>query len=338
MFIQLLEKYLNGACFSKTDLLLGLISKRWPYRRNAGKILASVPPPAQGVTGNGRQHISVEPYRGRNRYVTMMREYLEQELDGQLFEAVVHGSLATGEEIGYSDFDALVVLKDAVFEDKERLAEVAYKLGEARKIMLTMDPLQHHGWFVLTESMLKDFPVLYFPPVLFEYSRSILHDEVFEFDIGARQPEDFKKPFDRLVQSLLLKLQRKDLVLNAYALKNLLSEFMLLPAFYVQARDGKGIFKGQSFEAVRTDLKEEEWEGMSRISGIRAGWKYEVKGVAKHFYTNTNPFVRTLMKKYAFKLAPGTGLSGDDQRSMRSFVKLLAQRMHPRTSDSHPVQ
>ncbi len=46
-----------------------------------------------------------------------------------LFGAYVHGSLGTYEEIGYSDFDALVIIKDDVFHSRQRLAALAAELG-----------------------------------------------------------------------------------------------------------------------------------------------------------------------------------------------------------------
>ena len=49
-----------------------------------------------------------------------------------LFGAYVHGSLGNHEETGYSDFDALVIIKDNVFHSRHRLAALATKLGAMR--------------------------------------------------------------------------------------------------------------------------------------------------------------------------------------------------------------
>lgn len=325
MFLHKLENYVNGACFSKTDLLLSVFSKSLPYRKNSGQILALYN--LYEKHGTQKQRIVVEPYTGSNKFVLQMLEYLRQELEGELFDAVVHGSLATGEVIGYSDFDALVILKDTVFDNKEHLIKVAFKLGEARKIMQEMDPLQHHGWFVLTESMLKNLPLTYFPPVLFNFSKSILHDKTFEFEIAFNEAADYTMPFEKLSDSLLLKLNREKLHLNAYSLKNFLSEFMLLPTFYIQARDRKGIFKKDSFDAARIDFTKEEWEIMDEISQIRMNWDYELRGFGKYFYKSTHPVVKLIMKKFSFGIEDNKGLPKDVKYRMLAFVRTLKARL-----------
>jgi hypothetical protein len=49
---------------------------------------------------------------------------------------------------------------------------------------------------------------------------------------------------------------------------------MLLPALFIQAKTGRGIFKKFSFEKVRTELKE-KYEVMDEISLLRANWNYQ---------------------------------------------------------------
>jgi hypothetical protein len=128
---------------------------------------------------------------------------------------------------------------------------------------------------VLTEASLRCYPAAYFPPELFGYARSLLHDTPYAMTLYWDEPVDYRGPFHRLCRSLLRKLSGPPPV-QAYAVKSLLSEFMLLPAMYVQARDQKGMFKKFTFEAARGDFTAEEWSSMTAVSEVRLRWRQEI--------------------------------------------------------------
>ena len=142
--------------------------------------------------------------------------------------------------------------------------------------MYRMDPLQHHGWFALTESSLLNFPLLYFPMELLSWSKSILHAKAHQLHVRYSKDHDYSLPLHRLCGSLERKLSAP-LPQRLYALKNMLSEFMLLPALYVQARDRKGMYKKFSFEAARPDFATASWQVMDSISSIRSDWELLMK-------------------------------------------------------------
>ena len=58
---------------------------------------------------------------------------------------IIHGSLGTDEDIAYSDFDALVIIRQIAFRDPRLLADICQKLTDLQRIMFLQDPLQHHG-------------------------------------------------------------------------------------------------------------------------------------------------------------------------------------------------
>jgi hypothetical protein len=270
-YISLLSKYVNGGVLSRFDKMICVFGPAILLRKNAAKM-------QQAVVASDRpsKSITISPYAGTNEHVLSMREYLARHLEADLAAAFVHGSLGTYEEIPYSDFDGLVIIRDEVFRDTGRLADVAKKLYDARKIMLECDPLQHHGWFVLNENSLLDYPEAYFPLVLLEHAKSILHEGEATIRIQPGDNADFRKPFFNLCNSLDRKLDGYQLPGNIYEVKNLLSEFMLLPAFYVQARDKMGVFKKQSFDLARKDFTAEQWKAMDDISFLRNNWKVEI--------------------------------------------------------------
>ena len=62
--------------------------------------------------------IDVPPYTSGNAQARQLMAELAP-LANHLAGAYVHGSIATDEEVPYSDFDALVILRDSAFESAD---------------------------------------------------------------------------------------------------------------------------------------------------------------------------------------------------------------------------
>lgn len=260
------------------------------YKDYALKISAGYKLNMNAVAGNSEQvTYTVQPYSGSNPYVIRMNNYLQSHLKHDLVDAMVHGSLGNYDEISYSDFDALVIIKNEVLESPARLTRVVRKLNEMRSIMLSMDPLQHHGWFILAEFMFENFDETYFPSVLFNYSKSILHDKPVALHLKTNLHQPYAEKCNSFIETLSKSLKSKGKIKNMYLLKSELSRFMLLPAMYYAARHGKSIFKKESFAEVKKDFSNAEWQVMNDISSIRNQWDLRWNGVSrqiilKYFY------------------------------------------------------
>jgi hypothetical protein len=208
-------------------------------------------------------------------------------LEPFLAGAYVHGSVATGEEIAYSDFDALVILRDAALGSPATLARVALRLGALRRRMFEYDPLQHHGWFVLAESDLHNYCEAWFPSVLFRHSRSLLPVVGTRVTIRPRDSAvEYRAAFADLAASTLRRIEVGPPSGNAYALKGLLSQFMLLPSLYLQARDGTAVFKRESFALAAMDFPADLWRAMERVSAARLAWQYELSALQRYLLTH----------------------------------------------------
>lgn len=296
-FHQNLERYINGGCLSRPDMLKSLISARLPFNKNSTRITQHFRAHYGSLLkgGNGTEIVCIEPYRGNNPHVLKMMAYLEQHLKDDLAGAYVHGSLATEEETSFSDFDALAVVKNDAFESPERLSDVALKLNRARSIMFEFDPLQHHGWFVLTERDLQNYPGYYFPHELFQFTKSLFQDKGLLLDIlFSNSSAENNHPFHILSERMIERLKKRDYPRNMFQLKGLLSQFMLLPSLYVQARDKKGIFKKFSFESARKDFSDEEWSVMKDVSSLRESWFYKISAMKRKLFTRPTQFSRFL--------------------------------------------
>lgn len=203
--------------------------------------------------------------------VKSIQELVANGFEKLFFAVIVHGSIGTNEAINYSDFDGLLIIRDKYKNSLLLKKFIRYSM----KQIYEFDPLQHHGWFILYESQLQDYPQTYFPFELFEFSSMIYHynDAMWEITISA--VIDYKKPFKRMAMSFNDKLEKGFRPLGMYQLKSFLSELMLLPALYYQAKADKVIFKKYSFELTKHDFSPKAWLSIKISSEIREAWHYK---------------------------------------------------------------
>lgn len=270
---SLIRNYFKNGCLSKSDKLLALFFPKLVFSLNAKKII----PFAKSSSISAKEisetvSVTIEDYPYNNKHVIALGIFLQQNLKDDLAGAYVHGSLGTNELIAYSDFDALVIIKDHVFQDEKKFIRVATKLKEAEKFMYSLDPLQHHGWFVLAESDLSNYNNHYFPVELFTHAKSIFATGLKKFEITIDDDLYFQSPFIGLCKIIERTTAHQKCPETLYELKTLLSGFMLLPALYVQQRDGKAVFKKFSFEKAKNDFTDGEWKIMNDVSAIRQQW------------------------------------------------------------------
>ena len=82
---------------------------------------------------------------------------------------MVHGSVATNELVQFSDFDGLIILNEGYKNSKALRNFIKNSMKEIYKF----DPLQHHGWFIITKNQLQQYPQTYFPHELYKKAKVI---------------------------------------------------------------------------------------------------------------------------------------------------------------------
>lgn len=245
----------------------------------------------------------VPPYAGTCAAVHAMARYLWRHLAGEVYAALVHGSLGSGEEVPYSDFDALVVLRDATMRDPRRLRRAARRLRRAQQIMRAYDPLQHHGWFVLTEGDLRAYCDAYFPRALLGHAAALWPAAGCTLALVPRaEAGEHAAAFGALARAVLRALAAPPRSL--FGLKSLLSRFMLLPALYVQARDGRGVWKKDSFALARADFEPGVWAAMEAVSEIRLAWSYPLPAWRRVLMTRPGAWGGRLQKRFSPPVPP----------------------------------
>jgi len=299
-FHRALSRYVNHGYLKRRDFPLalavpGLARLKWAaFLVDQFQALQEV----ESLATDDPVSFRVPIYSGTNTHVCRMRDYLTRHLSQDLYGAYVHGALGSYEEISYSDFDALVILRHHVLRDPQRLARVARQLDRAQAIMLAQDPLQHHGWFVLTEFDLRCYCEAYFPSVLFQYAKALLPEKGQDVLLTTRNSRrEIYEAFRSLSDTVASRIETGRHPRNLCELKGLLSQFMLLPALYVQVRDGRGVWKADSFDLAKRDFQPEEWLSMESVSRIRRDWGYELSDLRRWLLTRQALRFRSFLKR-----------------------------------------
>lgn len=221
------------------------------------------------------QPLTGEHTQGKNqRPIAKLKELANGLLRQHAVDYFIHGSYASLDPCGYSDLDTLVVLKADVVADPGRLLHAARDLRQALRCLYALDPLQHHGHFVVAEQDLSDYPETFFPLVLFNHAVSLRDDR--QGDILGLTVRDCEFETRAAVWGMCYQLRQRYIEsrppCSAYERKLYLSWIMLLPALYLQAT-GRPCYKRESFELARPEFGDKVWaDAVVMASELRSRW------------------------------------------------------------------
>ena len=230
--------------------------------------------------------------------VVLLKAYLQSHLGDYLQGLYVHGSISTMDYVmGFSDLDTLVILDEKCFKEPSALLFVRKHVYKSTAFMYMIDPLQHHGHFLLTPMDINFYPQSYFPLILLEYSKCLLGRTSFAF-YERNSDLERSKMFLDFYWSLRIAYQRGARFRELYWLKSYLSFVMLLPCIYFQAR-GQYCYKKFSF-----DMLKEEFGGQAKVVGeiskIRQNWTHIKRyptGFGASLAKFPNPFMFALSSR-----------------------------------------
>jgi hypothetical protein len=204
------------------------------------------------------------------------------------YDVLVHGSFITNDySLGWSDLDALVILKNESVETGSALTKTRSLIRDCIKILRQIDPLCHHEFQIVLKEDLKSFPTHWLPQSVIEASQSILGRKtikIFYADTSNGASKvllDFKDVLENACSSGILDHHpwRGSFLMDnfencdngMYQLKYLLSVLVLMPAIYYTQ---KGIFvtKPEGITAAKKEFKDINWGIIDKATEIRASW------------------------------------------------------------------
>lgn len=190
----------------------------------------------------------------------------------------VHGSMATRDWIeGSSDLDTLVILPQVVAADSLRLRTVRGQLIRLLRHAYAIDPLQHHGHFVITEADLAWYPPAFFPLDLLAYTTTLTGPRRVCWRSRTWSAER-KTQFVRPLRYLLDLANRGVWFRSLYTWKGFLQTILLLPTNYLSAR-GRQVYKRDSFDLCRAELGE-TFAVVDQSTAVRAAGFLKPPGAA----------------------------------------------------------
>ncbi len=244
--------------------------------------------------------IHIPKYDGTNECAERIRISFRKASPSGVLCALVHGSVACGDEIPYSDFDGLVILKDESVDCGSTKVPESALLRRTEREMFRYDPLQHHGWFRLRESELARYPEHYLPSEVLNHGRVLWPEQKITLRVQSWIDRDkIRNNFGSLCASVRRPARSGIHPKNMYQLKGLLSQFMLLPAAYLQVRDGQAVFKEKSFQVARVDFAEAVWSIMDTVSEIRRRWMYSIGSFQRWMLTRRAPWHYAFAKRFS---------------------------------------
>jgi len=204
-----------------------------------------------------------------------------------VIDLVLFGSLARGTTTGYSDVDAILVVADDVPTDGQRLARLRPRILAAQRAVLAYQPMQHHGFLVVTPRLLLEgAAVLGLPVETLTETRSLLGGAI---EVGLDGPGSAASAFARF-DSLRRTLQEmSSWPAHTWWLHRAVAMFELAPALYLEAC-GQPCPKHASFDIARRDFPD-AWPAYDVLEEVRRMWIRQSSGLVRCGATLTrNPW------------------------------------------------
>jgi hypothetical protein len=239
--------------------------------KNASMVKVGIPPSSISIVTSPIA-LKIKPLETPDRVSAKIQSVLLHENHHALVAALAHGSIGTCEIVNYSDYDGILIIDESKLTSEDEILKLRKLIGKTSVMMREQDALQHHGWQIIFQSDMLQYSDSDFPLVTLENSKSIFPNSDITLTIGLDTQQDYEKGLKLVGQSILKKLYTQSYLRNFYSFKNFVSEVLLIPALYVQAKTNKSVFKRESFALARTLDHSIDWTIIDSFSELRATW------------------------------------------------------------------
>jgi hypothetical protein len=267
-----LKRFLENGYRDRRDRILHLINPALVRARHV-HLFEQVKRETQQQLHFDTTSATVPPYEGSNPVALAIASLFAKHTQASLMAALVHGSIATNEEVNYSDFDGILIIDPMRIDSRREAKELLNLIRKSEELMYRQDSLQHHGWNILLKSDLSRYPDDQLPFVLIRHSRCLY--PLREVKIAVRiYPEqmNYSNGLEQVLRSVEKKTRSAAFAGNLYSTKQYFSEILLLPALYLQARYNEPVWKKDSFIRISAELEQQHLELIEEISDLRKNW------------------------------------------------------------------
>lgn len=212
------------------------------------------------------QRIGRPPWAPATGAVTLRQRLLAALDTHEVDELLLYGSQARGTTTGFSDVDAALVVPDAVVEDPRRLSALRARVLAAGRAVLAHQPMQHHGFDVVTPTLLAQGDVLPLPEVAWSEAAS-LFGRGAPATFASVATDERRRRFAELAGGVLA---TKAWPHHPWQAHRIVSMFELVPTLFVQA-GGLDVPKWESFDAAQDELHLDDW-AYDDLKVVRERW------------------------------------------------------------------
>jgi hypothetical protein len=190
-------------------------------------------------------------------------------------ELIFYGSQARGGRTGFSDVDAILVITDETAEDPDALRSLRPRVLAALRAVLRYQPMQHHGFEVVTPRLLlKAGEALALPAVALSETSSINGARVTaRFAAWSRDAP----PFHPLCASLR---SLASWPAHPWEAHRYVAMFELLPTLYLQRR-AVTCPKWRSFQVAQAEFGNDWWP-YETLAEVRRVWPRMRRPILEH--------------------------------------------------------
>ena len=202
-----------------------------------------------------------------------VRDYFTKE---EILGFYFHGSISTQDYVPYySDFDTLVIVKKAVIQDYQWLCDFKKRLTKSNTFLYLLDPLQHHGHFVITEYDLEVYTQSLFPLKLFKYTTEFTnYKSILNFNILPFQCRGLQEVFSFWLKYFENPKSFGFTPVSSYAVKQFIQSIIFVLTIYTELRDADFYYKKFIFDAVKQDFNHEQWSLIERATKVRENCQF----------------------------------------------------------------
>jgi hypothetical protein len=203
----------------------------------------------------------------------------------EIMDLILFGSQARGGTTGFSDVDAFLVIANAAADDPAALRSLRPRVLAAQRAVLAYQPMQHHGFEVVTPKLLcAASEALALPASALQETRSLLGTRIT--GIVSDDPAQSGYALDELSTSLR---SLRAWPGHPWRLHVATAMFELAPALYLQAR-GRALAKHASFDEARRGFSDAWWP-YDALNQIRKVWPRSRRSILELSATATrNPW------------------------------------------------
>jgi hypothetical protein len=233
-----------------------------------------------------------------------------------ILELVVFGSLARGSTTGFSDADAVLVVDDNAVMDHRELGRLRPNVLAAGRAVLAFQPMQHHGFLVVTPRLLAHPTVLGLPPEALTTTVSLFGRPLEAFVGTAGRASEAFRTSERALLSVLA------WPTHAWLLHRVVAMFELTPTLYLQAT-GQACPKHASFEIARANFPDSWWP-YDTLDEVRRRWpRRRAPGLQGLARVIRNPWTASALRRRLPAPVPATVGELLDDRCLTALQRLV---------------